>query len=94
MSDEELERLRTDGAPDVSRFAECNWHAAAIAALILIVGGAIGYDNGDGTCQRAAIVVRAAFGENVLAGVEQEMATERSVLHLLQDVFCPPDYRK
>ncbi len=89
LSDEELERLKTDTSPEVSLFADGTWHASAIAALILIVGSSIGYDSGDGVYQRADIVVRAAFGENVLTRVEQEMATEESVLHLLQDVFRP-----
>jgi hypothetical protein len=94
IPDEALKQFAEELAPQVSRFAECNWHAAAIAALILIVGGSIGYDSEDDPVQRMTMVIRAAFGEDVLASVEKEMATKGSVLHLLNDVFSRPDSRE
>jgi hypothetical protein len=89
ISDADL-KLILEAAPEVaSRFADCDWNAAAVAAFILIVGGSVGYGNGIDLVGRAMHVVREAFGEESASEVERELAGPDSVLSMLRNVFAP-----
>jgi uncharacterized protein YjbI with pentapeptide repeats len=75
----------------LSRFAHCDWHAAAVAAFILIVGGSGGYHGADDLEAHMSAVIRGAFGDDTAAALTNEIATEGSVLQMLRDVFCPEE---
>jgi len=71
----------------VDRFAMCDWHAAAVTAFIVALGGSAGYHGVNDTMARVETVIRAAFGDRVAGEVANELAREGSALHMLNTVF-------
>jgi len=73
----------------LSRFAGCDWHAAAVAAFILIVGGSGAHHGAKGLDAHISTVIRGAFGDDTAAALMNELAAEGSVLQMLRGVFSP-----
>jgi uncharacterized protein YjbI with pentapeptide repeats len=89
LEDDDFEWRGEEFADAVDRFASCDWHAAAVAAFILALGGSAGYHGANDLQARISTVIRAAFGERVLADVLREMASEETALGMLRGAFSP-----
>lgn len=87
FSEEEIDPGSESFMDGLSRFSTGDWHAAAVAAFILIARGPAANPNGDDLEGWIAAVVRAAFGEEIATALENEMAEEGAVLNLLREVF-------
>jgi uncharacterized protein YjbI with pentapeptide repeats len=87
LSDEEIDPRSEAFMAGLSRFSRGDWHAAAVAAIIFITRAPTRSLSGDQLEERVAAVTRAAFGEQVAAALESEMAEEGSVLNLLREVL-------
>ncbi|HEV7400095.1 MAG TPA: pentapeptide repeat-containing protein [Solirubrobacterales bacterium] len=72
----------------LSRFADCDWHAAAVTAFILIVGGSGAHHGAKDLDAHISTVIRGAFGDDTAAALMNELAAEGSVLQMLRSVFC------
>jgi hypothetical protein len=82
-----IDELREEVASEVTRFADCDWKAAAVAAFILIFGGSVGYRGDPDLMERITRAVRGGLGEDAARELEEEFARDDSALSMLRRVF-------
>jgi uncharacterized protein YjbI with pentapeptide repeats len=83
----ELDPKSEEFVSEISRFADCDWFAAAVTAFIVTIGGSAGYHGTHDSLGHVATVIRDAFSEELLEEVTSEMASAASVLGMLHRVF-------
>ncbi len=89
LSDAEVAELHDSVMPYVSRFADCDWVPAVIAAFIMAFGGSVGYRDNPNLFERSTRVVRASLGEEAVSDLVEEFSRPDSVLGMLRSVFEP-----